>query len=60
MKFCCADMIGFFREGNVHIDYGYDSLNEVSVYTPIIKFEDSWHNFNYCPFCGKRFIMSLE
>lgn len=60
MKFCCADMMMYFREGAVKIDYGYDFLNDVAVYTPIIKFEDSVHNFNYCPFCGKRFEVEVE
>lgn len=60
MKFCCTHMVGFFREGYVDTDYGYDLVNKVDVLTPIIKFGDSWHNFNYCPFCGKPFVMEIE
>lgn len=60
MKFCCTDMMYYFREGHINIDYDYDSNFGTEAYTPIVKFNDSWHNFNYCPFCGNRLNIEVE
>lgn len=59
MKFCCANMMMYFREGAVQISCDYIPENNVYCYTPLVKFNDAWHVLKYCPFCGECFNVEV-